>query len=614
MDKLKVFALDENMRRASAPIDYTTLLWSRRYYETGSFVLQIPTFLYDEKWKYIFSPDRGETGIIERVALADTELTKDSADTITISGRFMESLLDNFTFLVEETKTEHHYLHPPSPNGKRQTYAESKPAYISSGGYIYTYDSSGNLVGSPPANKDGVSETKYLAKTEQNADGSVTVTDLAGSTYTVQPIQYQQWENSFLYTSYPDDVDPSDEDYSKDLHYYQEFWDGSTLQRVYKSYIKDPTGGVWVYHDPADGYIEGSQGWFREVGVTDSIGDTYAFKMRAWQKNKEMLNAYRDESGYWVYDVEVKGPWQRTEIDDVGKEMDSVQQLILWVRMFFQNMLAYEEPDFKGEVKIINPSLKGLGELLRDELKTLEASYSLDYSFAEDACIFRIWKGKDRTQSQTENRWAVFSDTWGTLYSYVAARDISNYKNKCYVLYDAWVPVLDSNGKPIVERDGTWSDDGTLFTPTGWKLRTEHKRGYETVRLDDDMDDRECFLDLRGEHLDIKTSWTNEEGKPTFDGDWTNKVSAATDFYARGLEFLANEHPIANALDTGTLVPDDYLDKWDLGDRVDMAVNRVGMVKEARIVGVDESYSADDPSISIIIDDEITKVKEEADG
>ena len=42
--------------------------------------------------------------------------------------------------------------------------------------------------------------------------------------------------------------------------------------------------------------------------------------------------------------------------------------------------------------------------------------------------------------------WAVFSDTWGTLYDYAASHDVSNYRNLAYVLYEYDEPVWDESG------------------------------------------------------------------------------------------------------------------------------------------------------------------------
>ena len=44
-----------------------------------------------------------------------------------------------------------------------------------------------------------------------------------------------------------------------------------------------------------------------------------------------------------------------------------------------------------------------------------------------------MWKGKDRTDDQTENSWAIFSDSFYNVKNAVYDRDESEYKNFAYV-------------------------------------------------------------------------------------------------------------------------------------------------------------------------------------
>lgn len=90
---IEVMALDENFNRASGGIAYRSLIWRRRYYEYGTFELYVPKNIYKPSWKYIYTADRPETGIIETVCATDDVHAWGGIDTVKVSGRFAESLL-----------------------------------------------------------------------------------------------------------------------------------------------------------------------------------------------------------------------------------------------------------------------------------------------------------------------------------------------------------------------------------------------------------------------------------------------------------------------------------------------------------------------------------------
>ena len=149
------------------------------------------------------------------------------------------------------------------------------------------------------------------------------------------------------------------------------------------------------------------------------------------------------------------------------------------------------------------------------------------------------------------NPFAVFSDTWGTLYGFTASKDVSNYRNTCYVLYQ-FRDQVDSDGNPI------------------------GPRGFVKARLEDELPDAETYLDLRGEEP--------EEGQ-------TDEAFIES-LRQRGLAHLQANYAAIESLDTGTLTGSGYLTGYDLGDKVDMLVEAIGLVKEARITGVCEVHEA----------------------
>ena len=207
--------------------------------------------------------------------------------------------------------------------------------------------------------------------------------------------------------------------------------------------------------------------------------------------------------------------------------------------------------------------------------------------------------------------WAVFSDTWGTLYGYTASHDTSNYRNLAYVLYDYEEPVWDSSGhvalKTVAEYDD--ADTGTLPTITGYhyEVSSTTRRGYLTVRMEDDRPDAEVWIDRRSDYPDFMDGFEAgevEEGttydftKADFDA-WVDSLRADAE------STLRNDYSDVDSLDTGTISTMRYLYDFDLGDRVDMAVEAIGMEKTARITEVEEVYESGSAEIHLRMGEEL---------
>ena len=47
LEPLEVFALTSDMQRATGSIPYKSLMWDRKYYECGSFLMEVPANIYD---------------------------------------------------------------------------------------------------------------------------------------------------------------------------------------------------------------------------------------------------------------------------------------------------------------------------------------------------------------------------------------------------------------------------------------------------------------------------------------------------------------------------------------------------------------------------------------
>ena len=87
---MQLLALDSNFQPI-AYLPYFNLQWDREYYAIGQFSVQIAAANYDPAMAYLYTPDRPETGIIQKVEL--TESIKGRF--VQLSGYFLEAVLND---------------------------------------------------------------------------------------------------------------------------------------------------------------------------------------------------------------------------------------------------------------------------------------------------------------------------------------------------------------------------------------------------------------------------------------------------------------------------------------------------------------------------------------
>lgn len=86
-----LMALDENLDIITL-VPYSNLQWCRKYHEAGTFSIVLsPQVQYTKDWKYIYTSERPELGQISQVNWSK----KNVQSTVTISGYFMENVLNN---------------------------------------------------------------------------------------------------------------------------------------------------------------------------------------------------------------------------------------------------------------------------------------------------------------------------------------------------------------------------------------------------------------------------------------------------------------------------------------------------------------------------------------
>ena len=581
---LEVFAVDENMNRASGTIPYTSLTWSRRYHECGQFSMVVPANVYDPSWAYIYADARPETGIVQKVEYSDTAHTPDGVDTVTVSGFFLECLLNRLTFLVEQPEEQTIEIHIPAPKTPGIMRKDMPTVYRDpdSGEYIYQ-NAEGDLITQNGVQVDGSSDweevsTTFRGMTEVNGTWGALPTDMMSSNF-----NYKTEDGKITVTS----------------------WFGKS--ETFDIVMEDDKGNIYYKTPGYDG--EGGNA----IAIANSCATLNANK--AYSAAKRAWNA---SGGVRYETITVKGPWQRTDTMEPITESDSVDQLFKWLQIFFGSTFKYEEPTFEGVTKTLDPSLQRMGDFAYGVLQEVGASLRVVYGFENDTLVLEAYKGKDRTQEQTDMPWTVFSDTWGTIYDYTASRDTSNYRNVCYVLYSYDQPKsFDSDGTPHLTE--LYEGEDTSH-PSGWKVEYETKRGYQVASVKDDggtEPDLECYLDLRdsGGVPACDSEWSRDEyrydetqpndGKPTLTACKTQYDEWPDALTAKGVAELEQSYGVVTNLDTGTVVTSGYMADWDLGDVVEFGVSTVGLVSQARIIGVDEVYESGRADIRIEVGDQL---------
>lgn len=74
-----------------------------------------------------------------------------------------------------------------------------------------------------------------------------------------------------------------------------------------------------------------------------------------------------------------------------------------------------------------------LSEKLYEIGNTLEISHRVKYDYLTNDLAFEVWQGVDRRDSQEENSWAIFSNSFYNIRNVVYNRNSSSYKNFAYV-------------------------------------------------------------------------------------------------------------------------------------------------------------------------------------
>ena len=380
MKPIQVQILDSSFNRVTGSIPYTSLAWERRYYEPGQFMLVVGENLYSPDWAYVYTDARPELGMIQSVEIDDSSHAEDGIDRVVLSGFFAEERLNWFVFLVEQTEQQAYYIPKPVQ------VIQKKPKFVenASTGEIFLVHPSADGSNYYTSVKDG-SVTK-----DPGEVGTVEIE--AGDSVKTAPEDYGRGE--YYKSGY--DYYVVDGGSDGKLHAIDAAGDEHEYTLVGEPFGRpDGTGNHYAIYLDDDGSLK----W--TTGVAASVNGTYGRRINSWEERTEGLEKVTLDNGSIaaVAYREVRGPWQlRTDVGQVGQEMDNVQQIIAWAQLCFGNQILYDEVGFVGETKVLDPSLQRVGDVFFNEMKTIGASVRLFYDFESNTFAFSVWRGLDRSK------------------------------------------------------------------------------------------------------------------------------------------------------------------------------------------------------------------------
>lgn len=284
-----------------------------------------------------------------------------------------------------------------------------------------------------------------------------------------------------------------------------------------------------------------------------------------------------------------------------GVEADPAQTVTDWAKALMGGRFdSYDAPGFEGVPAAIVAEDAPLGDVAYEALLADGGSIRARYDWEGGTWSFGVWRGLDRSQTQDENSWVVFSDAWGTLSGHEAAVDSSAYANVAVVKYEYDQPAsFASDGSPAV-----YDEEVPYVTKAGYMVVSTAAEGEDEV---------EAFFDM----TDVK---------PPYDRDWPRSKLSEDDVLPTGAQAsyqafpaalqgaaiaqMAAQHPMVRELTTSLMDDNGYMTDWDIGDRVTFAATRINLAMDARVTRVTEVHASGRSTIAIEVGDRKFRTRE----
>lgn len=195
-----------------------------------------------------------------------------------------------------------------------------------------------------------------------------------------------------------------------------------------------------------------------------------------------------------------------------------------------------------------------IADVAYTKLQTVQYSLRCRYNYQENTITAEVWQGLDRTQEQTTNPFVTFSDGFGNLTEVDASSDRSNHKNYAIVAGQD-----QEENRKVAYADLSGG-------------------GYKRI----------LYVDARSERWDPKEQ---------------TEAEYLAGLQQKGLDELLNYQIIQNVDIQAASSGFEYLQDWDLGDKVDVIVEDVGLAMQARIVTVREVFKQNNHTVEIELGD-----------
>lgn len=214
-----------------------------------------------------------------------------------------------------------------------------------------------------------------------------------------------------------------------------------------------------------------------------------------------------------------------------------------------------------GESTTVSITGDEVGAKLYEIEKTQEMSHRLRYNYLTNELVFETWQGKDRTDSQTENSWAIFSDSFFNIKNVKYNRQDSQYKNYAYVAGEG-----EDDARTVVAVD---------------------------IREDASEERLEVYVDAR----DLQSKYTNSKGE---EKSYT-KAQYTKMLRQRGLEKLADYGVLESVnSDVDPYANLEYGKDYDLGDLCIYRFTDIGIECVKRITEIQEIFEGSKHTITAV--------------
>jgi hypothetical protein len=274
------------------------------------------------------------------------------------------------------------------------------------------------------------------------------------------------------------------------------------------------------------------------LGVIDSMKADKAFTMRGQFAGSQLMERAIN------YRVTYTGTAEevcRAIVNEFCIEPEDPLRII-------PHLILGEFQGLESEEVTVQPFGKTVFESIREVLTANEMSFRLRYVFETNDLIFEVYRGLDRTQSQTENDWRVFS------------ADLYNVSN------EAFTRTMDTRNYAYVVNGNEDNNEDEFVT---------------IVEIDDGRPRAEVWVQ---DNTRLTEDMTEEEFEAAIRQTGLNKLA---------------EFNIADTSECTIAV--DNIDDYAIGDKCTYINKRVGVTIEQRITEIREVFEPNNVSTAVVL-------------